>query len=317
MVREFTELQGTMGGIYAREERQPEEVWKAIYYQYMPVGVEADAPPSRAQLGSAAVSWAALSLADKIDTVVGLWSAGEKVSGSRDPFGLRRGAQGIVRILVDLESLTGIRNGPTIGRLVSESGFSVDPDSRQRLLTFFVERLRHLMQTRGLSYEEIQTVTFEVRRLDEFPLDVFWRRAAALQQMRNSAEFGALASLFKRAANLVDSIGDQTGIARGLTLGDPPDVKSAPGFTEIDVTLFNDVKKLRTDLDTLSAERNEVGVLRRAAELRPRIDQFFEQVMVIAEDETLRRHRVGLLADLVDLIRSHIGEISFMVLRTE
>ncbi len=317
MVFEFPELQGVMGGIYAREEGLPEQVWKAIYYHYLPVGVEADAPPSRAQLGSAALSWAALSLADKIDTVVGLWSAGEKVSGSRDPFGLRRGAQGIVRILVDLENLTGIRNGPTVGKLVSDSGFSVDADSRQRLLTFFVERLRHLMQTRGLSYEEIQTVTFEVRRLDEFPLDVFWRRAAALQQMRNSAEFGALASLFKRAANLVDSIGDQTGIARGLTLGAAPGAEGGAGFAEIDITLFNDVKKLRTDLETLSAERNEVGVLKRAAELRPRIDQFFEQVMVIAEDETLRRHRVGLLADLVDLIRHHIGEISFMVLRTE
>ena len=74
MVREFTELQGTMGGIYAREEGQPEEVWKAIYYHYLPVGVEADAPPTRAQLGKAAVTWAAVSLADKLDTVVGLFA---------------------------------------------------------------------------------------------------------------------------------------------------------------------------------------------------------------------------------------------------
>ena len=87
MVREFTELQGTMGGIYAREEGQPEEVWKAIYFHYLPIGVEADAPPSRAQLGKAAVTWAAVSLADKLDTIVGLFAAGEKPTGSRDPFG--------------------------------------------------------------------------------------------------------------------------------------------------------------------------------------------------------------------------------------
>ena len=67
-----------MGGIYAREEGLPEPVWKAIYYQYLPVGVEADAPPSRAQLGAAAATWAAVSLADKLDTLVSLFDAGEK-----------------------------------------------------------------------------------------------------------------------------------------------------------------------------------------------------------------------------------------------
>ena len=73
MVREFTELQGRMGGIYAREEGLPEEVWKAIYFHYLPLGVDADAPPTRAQLGKAAVTWAAVSLADKLDTIVGLY----------------------------------------------------------------------------------------------------------------------------------------------------------------------------------------------------------------------------------------------------
>ena len=85
MVRELTELQGTMGGIYAREEGQSESVWKAIYFHYLPIGVEADAPPSRAQLGAAAVTWAAVSLADKLDSVVGMFTAGERPTGSRDP----------------------------------------------------------------------------------------------------------------------------------------------------------------------------------------------------------------------------------------
>src|SRR5262245_5431518 len=101
MVREFTELQGVMGGIYAREEGLPESVWKAIYYHYLPVGVEADAPPSKSELGKAEAAWAAVSLADKLDTIVGLFAAGEKPTGSRDPFGLRRAAQGVTKILVD------------------------------------------------------------------------------------------------------------------------------------------------------------------------------------------------------------------------
>src|SRR6185436_5464284 len=83
MVFEFPELQGTMGGVYAREEGHPEQVWKAIYYQYLPIGVEADAPPTRTDLGAAAVTWAAVSLADKLDTLLGLFAAGEKASGSR------------------------------------------------------------------------------------------------------------------------------------------------------------------------------------------------------------------------------------------
>src|SRR5207249_6513557 len=109
MVREFTELQGTMGGIYARAEGLPEPVWKAIYYHYLPVGVEADAPPNKAQLGKAAVTWVAVSLADKLDTIVGLFAAGEKPTGSRDPYGLRRAAHGVFKTLTDLPTLTGSR----------------------------------------------------------------------------------------------------------------------------------------------------------------------------------------------------------------
>ena len=87
MVFEFPELQGTMGGIYAREEGLPEPVWKAIYHQYLPIGVEADAPPTRAQLGEAAATWAAVSLADKLDTLVGLTQ--RRREGDRVPRSLR------------------------------------------------------------------------------------------------------------------------------------------------------------------------------------------------------------------------------------
>src|SRR6185503_10849249 len=119
MVFEFTELQGTIGGIYARQQGQPEQVWKAIYYQYLSVGVEADAPPSRQQLGPAARTWAAVSLADKIDSVVGMFLAGERPTGSRDPLGLRRQAQGAVKILADLPELTGIESRLTFGPILA------------------------------------------------------------------------------------------------------------------------------------------------------------------------------------------------------
>ena len=118
MVREFTELQGVMGGLYAREAGQPEPIWKAIYYQYLPIGVEADAPPTRAQLGAAAVTWTAVALADKLDTIVTSFAAGERPTGSRDPFGLRRNAQAVVKILIDLPELTGLDVAPSLGELI-------------------------------------------------------------------------------------------------------------------------------------------------------------------------------------------------------
>src|SRR5262249_11854475 len=128
MVFEFPELQGVMGGIYAREEGLPEQVWKAITHHYLPVGVEADAPPSRAQLGAAGATWAAVSLADKADTLVSLFSAGEKPTGSRDPFGLRRAAQGAFKILVDLPELCGITAPVTVGQVIApaEASFPLD-----------------------------------------------------------------------------------------------------------------------------------------------------------------------------------------------
>src|SRR5688572_6897755 len=118
MVLELTELKGNIGGIYAREDGRPEEVWKAIYFHYLPVGVEPTAPPGKDQLGKAAITWAAVSLADKLDTVTGMFAAGERPTGSRDPYGLRRAAQGIVRILVDLPELTGLDLRLNLGQLV-------------------------------------------------------------------------------------------------------------------------------------------------------------------------------------------------------
>jgi len=165
MVREFTELQGVMGGVYAREEGRPEGIWRAIYHQYLPVGVEADAPPTRAQLGAAAVTWAAVSIADKLDTIVGLLAAGEKVTGTRDPFGLRRQAQGIVKILIDLPELTGLTASPDVAGLLEEAWKPLSGQTgldraawEGQALSFFTERLQHVLERRGFAYDECRAV---------------------------------------------------------------------------------------------------------------------------------------------------------------
>ena len=118
MVGEFPELQGVMGGVYAREQGEPEAVWKAIYHHYLPIGTGAGDPPSRDALGTAGVTWAAVALADKLDTVVGFFGAGEKPTGSRDPLGIRRQAQGMLRILIDLPELTGLDARVSVGQIL-------------------------------------------------------------------------------------------------------------------------------------------------------------------------------------------------------
>jgi glycyl-tRNA synthetase beta chain len=308
MVFEFPELQGQMGGIYARQEGQPEAVWKAIYYQYLPHGVEADAPPSRAQLGAAAVPWAALSLADKMDTLVGMLQY-EKVTGSRDPFGLRRAGHGIARILVDLEDFTGTTTRPALRPVVdaARAGYGFGPlDDSARLLVwgFLAERLRHLMTQRGLEYEEIQAVTGNLDAV----ADVSWRdlfdRAKALRDARRTPTFASVAEAYKRAANIVDEAwGSEShgkwGLGRDL-LVEPAEV-----------ALRNALHRVGAEIRSTLTTRNPQSALTAIASLQPDLERFFTEIRVNVDDEALREARLSLLGEVRDRIYE-LGDISLM-----
>ena len=307
MVREFTELQGTMGGIYAREEGQPEEVWKAIYYHYLPVGVEADAPPTKAQLGKAAVTWAAVSLADKLDTIVGLFSAGEKPTGSRDPYGLRRAAQGVVKTIVDLEALTGLRVRPPIGPMLSRAremfGFGAPADvERDAVLTFLMDRLRHLMQTRGLAHEEIQAVTADVHRLEKKNLADLLEIARELGKARTRPEFAAVAETFKRLKNILSQAGVFTVVMyEPKRLREPEEVRLQSAF-----------EKLRDDIQRSLSIRKPGEALLSIAMIRPDVEQFFAKIRVMVSDTDLKTARLGLLQDVRGFISDEIGDLSYV-----
>src|SRR5207248_2055139 len=125
---------------------------------YLPVGVEADAPPSKAQLGKAAVTWAAVSLADKLDTIVGLFAAGEKPTGSRDPYGLRRAAQGVVKILVDPASTRSLEE--LVDRAQTQFERPADNAAwRDAVFEFLKERAAHLFERRGFKADEARAVS--------------------------------------------------------------------------------------------------------------------------------------------------------------
>jgi glycyl-tRNA synthetase beta chain len=304
MVFEFPELQGRMGGIYAREETLPPQVWKAIYNHYLPVAVEADAAPSRNQLGEAAVTWAAVSLADKLDTLAGLARAGERATGSRDPFGLRRQMHGVVRILMDLPELTGVDREIGVRTLLDQAAapFSaVGEWDAAAVAAFAQERVRYALEQRGMPVEIVRGATSSSG--DVVPLRAR-RVAAALQAMRASEDFQGLAVLFKRVKN----------IARELPETAPLDRSALTEAAERALLAELDARRPRIEEGARTADyRRAFGEI---AGLRPVVDTFFTQVFVMAEDARLRTARLTLMADLRDLILG-LADISEIVPQTE
>jgi glycyl-tRNA synthetase beta chain len=304
MVREFTELQGTMGGIYAREEGQPDAVWKAIYYQYLPVGVEAGGPPTREQLGAGAVTFAAVSLADKVDSVVALFAAGERPTGTRDPFGLRRQVQGALKVLADLPELAGVDRNVTVESLVGKAAQQLGvelPGFGDELMTFVRDRLRHLFGSRGYRADEIDAA-MAASTGGLAPLGVR-RRLEALQAMRGSEDFAGLSVLFKRVKNIAREVSEapqatyDRAVDRTL-LTEPAELALLAEFD----------RRAPAIREALAAERHRQA-MSEAAALRPAVDRFFTDVFVMAEDPALRASRLMLMVDLRDLVMQ-IADIS-------
>lgn len=308
MVRELTELQGTMGGIYAREDGHPESVWKAIAFHYLPVGVEADAPPSKEQLGAAAVTWAAVSLADKLDTVVGMFAAGERPTGSRDPYGLRRAAQGIARILIDLPELTGVSRQLALGPLVrrARAAFAdvATNGDEDALWVFLRDRIQYVLEARRYDVRNVRAVTHEpVEHL--VPL-VARRKLEVLPELTETPDFRQLALLFKRvrniARNLEEPAGDMDSRADPALLVEPAEA-----------ALLQEIEARRPVIDrAVASGQGFRQAFAEAARFGPTVSTFFDDVLVMAEDARLREARLALMKRLERLILS-LADVSEIV----
>lgn len=294
MVREMTELQGAMGGIYARLDGEPEQVWKAIYYHYLPIGVEATAPPAPSQLGAAASTWAAVSLADKLDSVVQMFIAGERPTGSRDPLGLRRQAQGAVKILVDLPEL-GITTPVTLKSLVeSAAGRALSQEEAGAVYSFLRERILYLFEQRGFDIRNVRAVVPE--SLEGFRAVDARRKLEALAQMSGSDELRAVALLFKRVKNITKDVpgGKDRAAIRG-------DLKEPA-----ELALLDAVEQCAGRIGSAKDYREMFNAI---AALRPAVATFFDDVLVMADDPAVRNARLALVAELRDLVL-HIADIS-------
>ncbi len=302
MVGEFPELQGVMGGVYAREQGEPDAVWQAIYHHYLPIGTGADDPPSRDALGEGALAWAAVSLADKLDTVVGLFGAGEKPTGSRDPLGIRRQAQGMLRILIDLPELTGLDARVSVGELIGlgRAAHAPAPDgATARLTAFLLDRLRYLLEERGFDLRNVRAVTHQsLGRLR--PLDAR-RKLEVLPEFTDTRDFRTLATLFKRVRNIARELPrDEASVeASGVSAEPFEAVLIEPAEQALLAELTARRSVIEAAVTTGDGYREAFA---EAARIGSVVDRFFTEVFVMADDLTLRRARLRLMQHVEQVI---------------
>lgn len=309
MVREFTELQGVMGGVYARESGADEAVWKAIYHHYQPAGVEGAGVPSAAALGGAQATWPAVSLADKLDTIAGLFHAGERPTGSRDPFGLRRAAHGVLRVLLDLESLSGLSVRPTLDMLVRRAvrgygdgeGHVMTDAAWTDLQAFLLERLEYALVARGAERRNVRAVLASAAGR---PVRDIEANVQALPEVASSESFRQLATAFKRVRNIARELpADDDGS------GDLKSVLTDPAELALLAELDTRAAVIERAVETGAGYRE---AYQEAAAFEPAVAKFFSDVFVMADDQALRTARLRLMKRLERLILK-LGDISEIV----
>ncbi len=278
MVGEFPELQGVMGYYYARHDSEDPSVAGACIEHYQP-RFAGDALP-RTPVG------VCVALADKLDTLVGIYGIGLIPTGDKDPFGLRRQALGLARILVekslslDLRDLLQLARGQFPAGVVAES-------VAQDLTVFVADRLRPWLREQDFEVDEIEAVlALGVTRLDQL-----LPRLKALKAFRRLPEAEALAAANKRIRNILKQAG-----------GKPRDAVDASLLSEdAERVLAEQVNARRAEVEPLFAKGEFEAALRRLASLRAPVDTFFDKVMVMVDDEALKQNRLALLNSLSNL----------------
>jgi glycyl-tRNA synthetase beta chain len=300
LVKEFTELQGIIGGLYAKAQGLPQSVADAIYDQYKPQSMEDSVPRT--------LEGAVLSIADKADSIAGMFALGLVPSGSKDPFALRRQANGIVKTVaehklpLDLAQLMAEARAAYTGS-EAEKKFSLNGESYQQAISgFFRERLEfYLREAQGLAYDVVNA-TLAVGACDV--VDAI-ARAAALAKVRPSADFESISTSFKRIKNILRQAEEAK-----RQVADPFDLRALHDAEE--KSLAAQVPEIAQKVRKLSAEKQYEPALLEISHLRPAVDAFFDKVMVMVEDENLRANRLGLLRTLLSEFSS-IADFSEIV----
>jgi glycyl-tRNA synthetase beta chain len=283
MVREFTELQGIVGGLYARAQGEPDEIADAVYDHYRPVGLEDPIPRN--------LTGCAVALADKLDSIVGCFAVGVVPTGSSDPYALRRAALGIVKIILEKNlpvSLSLAVGAAAKALLTHKPKRGVTPDQETQILDFILDRAKFVFREReGFGYDEVSAVF----RAGADDLVDAQKRLVALKAIRKSKNFEPLAVSFKRIRKILEKANIASGEPRQVN----PDLFESPAERE----LYFAVREAASKVHAHKRAGKYQEALETIAGLRKVVDQFFDGVMVMAEVEAVRSNRLALLAELL------------------
>ncbi len=272
LVKEFTELQGVVGGLYARAQGFSAATADAIYDQYKPVSMEDSVPRT--------TEGAVLAIADKADTIAGMFGLGMEPTGSKDPFALRRAANGIVKILAE----TAVALPLTLAEIAT-AACGQNEALAAKVRSFLAERLEfYLREARGQAYDVVKAV---LAAGAEDVLDAV-ARAEAVTAVRGSDDFAAVSAAFKRMKNILAQAGD-----KGIAVGTRVDDLLLSEATE--KALSEHSTAVAGQVAELCAGKNYTASLESIATLRPQVDAFFDAVMVMAPEAEVRANRLALL----------------------
>lgn len=285
MVGEFPELQGTMGRYYALQDGESPAVADAIEQHYWPKGAGGVLPQN--------VVATAVMLADKLETLAGLFGIGQVPTGDKDPFALRRHALGVIRVLIELKLTVTL---PELVAAAFASFFSVAgfTNASTELETFIQERLRGYLREQSYSALEVESVLAQrPARLDQLP-----ERLAAVREFMSLPEALNLAAANKRIGNILKKSDPVTSNAQQAMLAEPTEH-----------SLFEAMQSTAPKFDQYFAAQNYTAALKSLAPLKIPVDAFFENVMVNADDLALRNNRLALLNDL-HLMMNKVADLS-------
>ncbi len=275
MVFEFPELQGVMGRYYAQHDGEPAEVAAALDEQYWPRYAGDKLP----QTGTGQ----ALAIADRLDTLTGIFAIGQAPSGDKDPFALRRAALGLLRILIECERDLDLEELLTFAAAGFDSALKAD-SAVEAVFDFMMERLRAYYADAGIAIDVFDAV----RALRPTrPLD-FHARLHAVSEFRSLAEAASLAAANKRISNIL----------RKTEQAIPATIDSALLTDSAEKDLAAELNGLRSTVGELFDRGGYTEGLRKLASLRTAVDRFFDNVMVMADDAALRANRLALLQQL-------------------
>jgi glycyl-tRNA synthetase beta chain len=290
--KEFTKLQGYMGREYALISGEKPEVADAIYEHYLPRGERDELPVS--------IAGAIVAIADKLDTVCGIIGVNMIPTGSKDPFALRRAANGIVQIIDQFHFEINLQKLITNAFEILENKLPEPNNNLEFVLDFFQQRVVWLLKQKGIEYDVIESV----KHIDYGNIPDLVHRAEALQNFKNREDFMKLVLGFKRVSNIIKDFKDVSDVKMTL-LSEGSEKILQEGYSEL-----NSIIK-----DLLISKSYEL-ILEKLVEYGKTIDRFFDDVLVNVEDESIRLNRHNLLFQIRELFLK-VADISKIVIENE